>query len=123
MAEIKKFWIVSDPVRIDGSYAHYWEDPSIQDEEHRLAQIAGALTEGGYDVDTFVRVYMGTWHLGKGRWEKEHSKVYDDATSARADAEKRMAKARKIYEREKGDAAVPGKQASRLVARFRQSNP
>jgi hypothetical protein len=66
---------------------------------------------------------MGTWHRGKGRWEKEHSKVYDDAASARADAEKRMAKARKAYEAEKGDAAVPGKKASveRVVNRFRQT--
>ncbi len=121
MAEIKKFWIVSDPMKIDGSYAHYWEDPAILDQEHRLAQIAGALTEGGYDVDTFVRVYMGTWHKNKNAWAKEHTKVYDDAASARTDAEKRMTKARKAYEQEKGDAAVPGKQASvtRLIERFR----
>jgi len=118
MAEIKKFFIVSDPMKIDGSYAHYWEDPAIQSQEHRLIQICGALDEGGYDVDTFVRVYMGTWHRGKGQWDKEHSKVYDSAADARADAEKRMAKARKAYEAEKGDAAVAGKQASLPVARL-----
>ena len=118
MAEIDKFWIVSDPMKIDGSYAHYWEDPAIHDEEHRLAQIAGALSEGGYDVDTFVRIYMGTWHRGKNVWDKEHTKVYSDAGSARADAEKRMAKAKKVYEREKG----AGKQAARIAARFREAN-
>lgn len=113
MAEIKKFWIVSDPVKIDGSYSHYW-DATIQDDEHRLAQICGALPEGGYDVDMFVRVYMGTWHLGRGRWDKEHSKVYSDAASARADAEKRMAKATKAYENEKGSKTASSKVASRF---------
>lgn len=119
MAEIKKLWIVSDPMKIDGSYAHYWEDSAIQDHEHRLMQICGALDEGGYDIDTFVRIYEGTRHGGAGRWDKEHTKVYDNASEARQDAEKRMAKARKAYEREKGDAAVKGKQAAKLLARFR----
>lgn len=119
MAEIKKFWVVFDPMKIDGSYAHYWEDPAIQDQEHRLMQIAGALSEGGYDIHTLVSIYRGG--EGHKKWDKEHAKVYDDAASARADAEKRMAKARKAYEREKGDAAVAGKMASvsRLVERYR----
>lgn len=117
MAEIKKFWIVSDPQRVDGSFAWLWEDPSIQDEEHRLAQIAGALPEGGYDIDQLVRIYMGTWHLGRNRWDKEHTKIYDDASSARADAEKRMAKAKKIYEREKGTKTA----SERVLARFKET--
>ncbi len=98
--EVTRFWVVNDPMKIDGSYSHYWEDPAIHDEEHRLMQICAGLDEGGYSVDRFVNIYIG---MSQGsQWKKTRAKVYVDEASARADAVKRMAAAKKAYEREKG---------------------
>jgi hypothetical protein len=115
MAEIKKLWLVLDAPKATGSLDYLWEDSAIQDEEHRLAHFCGALSEGGYDVDQFVRVYWG----GQQRTLKENPKVYDDEASARKDAEKRLAKARTAYEKRSGKTAP--KTASlieRVITRF-----
>lgn len=57
-----------------------------------------ALEEGGYNIHQLVRLYDGTEAI-RGRWDKEHTKVYGDAASAKADAEKRMGALKKIYDR------------------------
>lgn len=114
MAEIKKFYICRDPEKIDGSFDHYFEDPAIKDEEHRLQQIMSESE--GRSIHGLVRVYMGT---GQDRWEKEHTKVYDDFASARADAVKRMAKVEKQYKAKKKTASDPV--ASKVAARFKSA--
>jgi len=116
MAEIKKLWLVSDAPKVDGTLDYLWEDPSIQDEDHRLAHFCGALQEGGYSVDQFAMVYAG----GGKRVLSEHPKVYDDAASAKKDAEKRLDAARKQYE--KRSVKTTPRTASlldRVVSRFR----
>jgi len=102
MAEVKKFWIVSDPPKVDGSWDWIWEDPAIVNSSDvdgmRMAQFCGALSEGGYSIHGLVRVYDGTETV-RGRWDKEHTKVYDDEGSAKTDATKRMNALKKIYDR------------------------
>lgn len=115
MAEVKKLWLVLDAPKADGNLDYLWEDPAMNGEEHRLAHFCGALPEGGYDIDQFVRVYWG----GQQRTLKENPKVYDDAASARKDAEKRLDKARKAYEGRSGKTAPrTASLAERVIARY-----
>jgi hypothetical protein len=100
MAEIKRFHLCRDPMRIEGSYDHLFEDPAIKDEDDRIAQL-GPIEEG-WSIHGLVRVYMGT---GQDQWEQEHTKIYADFASAKADAVKRLAKVRKQYEAKKTAAA------------------
>lgn len=108
MPEIKRFWIVSTPI---GNLDWLWTDDSVQDDEHRLAHFCGGLGEGGYDLDKFFRVMQGTVLTGPKTLWAEKTKIYDDEASARKEAEKRMAKAKKAYESRKT--------ASRVVDRFK----
>lgn len=109
MPEIKKVWLVSTPSN-QTNMDWLWTDPAMKNatDEDRLAQFCGALQEGGYDMDYFMRVVFGT---PANVWWREKSKVYDDAASARKDAEKRLAQAKKSYEGRKT--------ASRVVDRFK----
>ena len=113
MPEIKKFWPVHDAPEYAGSNGsdYLWTDPDIKSEEHRLAHFSSALEEGGHSLHKMIRIYNGT---GQDTWEKENTKVYDDAASARKDAEKRMAKAHQRFERRHPDAKV----AQQVVSRF-----
>lgn len=111
MAEIKNFWICHDPVKVDGSYDHLFEDPAITSEEVRIAQL-GPDSEG-MSIHRLVRVYVGT---GQDTWEREKTKVYEDFASAKADAEKRIAKLRKQYDKKKQASVDP--LVNRVVAKF-----
>lgn len=98
MAELRKLWIVVDA---DESVLDYPED-------HVLAHFCGALDEGGYSLDKFLRIYSGTGH---STWEKENTRVYDDEASARKDAEKRLSKLRSKSKKKTA--------STRLVERFK----
>lgn len=109
MPEIKKFWPVSDvPESWD-----LFTDPQFKDDEHRLAHFCGALDEGGYSIDKLVRIYTGT---GPDLWEKEKTKVYDNAADARKDAEARLKKARAKFEKKQKTASDPV--VARVATRF-----
>ena len=108
MAAIERFFIVST-VRVDNSTDWLFEDPAISNEGQRLAQFCGALDEGGYSVDRFVSIYLGT---PKGKWAEEQTKVYDNAAEAKRDAGQRVAKARKSYKRGRSK----GKKSSLLLS-------
>ena len=106
MPEIKKVWLVTTP---SGYHANMdWVFEDYKEEASQLAQFCGALQEGGYDMDKFMRVVYGT---PAATWWKEKSKVYDDEASARKDAEKRLEAARKKYESRKT--------ATRIAERFK----
>jgi hypothetical protein len=94
MAEIKKIWLVHDYPGMDVN--DLFTDPAIRDEEHRLQQLMG--DPSGYSPDTLFRIVFGT---GIHKFFAENPKLYDDAASARKDAESRVAKARAKYERTK----------------------
>jgi hypothetical protein len=108
MPEIKRVWLVVTPGN-QKDLDWLWTDPAMKNatDADRLEQFCGALAEGGYDMDKFMRVVFGT---PAAAWWKEKSKVYDDEASARKDAEKRLAKAKKAYEGRKT--------ASRVVDRY-----
>ena len=106
MPEIKKVWLVTTPSEYHADMNWVFEDYKEKDDQ--LAQFCGALKEGGYDMDKFMRIAFGTT---AATWWKEKSKVYDDEASARKDAEKRLEAARKKYESRKT--------ATRVVARFK----
>lgn len=110
MAEIKKFWIVSTPSG-QKDLDWLWTDPAVRDDEDRLAQFCGGLGEGGYDLDKFLRVMQGTVLMGGRKLWEEKTKIFDDEASARKEAEKRLAQAKKSYEGRKT--------ASRVVDRFK----
>ena len=95
MPELKKFWIVTDYVGNDPN--ELFTDRAILNDEHRLAQLCGALPEGGYSIHTVVRIYLGGG--GQDTWEQEKTKVYDNDTDAREDAEKRLAAYRAKFEK------------------------
>lgn len=82
MAEVRKLWIVRN------ASSGILDDSSLT-EGDRLLQFCAALDEGGYSMEKFLRIYEGT---GSEVWKSESTKVYDDAVSARRDAEKRLAK-------------------------------
>ena len=110
MPEVKKLWIVID-VPEDWNI---FTDPAIHNEEHRLLHYCGALDEGGYSLDKFLRVFSGT---GWEQWDKENPKVYDDGGSARKDAEKRLAKDKaKFLKKHPEMKAKLEKQASDSIA-------
>lgn len=116
MAEIKLLWIVKNVIKVDGSLDWLFEDPAVVDDDHRLAHYCGALDEGGYDIDKFVRIYWG----GKGHltWDKEKSKLYADEASARADAQKRFKRDKTAYERRKKQPDAAKTAAARVAARY-----
>jgi hypothetical protein len=116
MAEIKKLWLVVDaPTGEDNTLDYLWEDKAIHDEEHRLAHYCGALPEGGYDIYQFIRVWTGGVEYRKS----DNPKVYDDAASAKKDAEKRLAKARAAYEKRTGKTAPKtASMTERVITRF-----
>lgn len=100
MAELKKLWLVSDLPK-GMTVEELFEDDAIQDDEHRLQHFCGALGDDGpYSFDKLLRVVFGTPGGIAGVFA-ENPKLYGDEASARADADKRFAKARKAYERTK----------------------
>lgn len=90
MAEIKKFWMVRDMLKLE----HLFEDPILKTDAERVGQLMG--DQEGMSIHKIVRIYMGT---GQDLWEKENTKLYDDAASAKKDAEARLKKARAKYEK------------------------
>ena len=121
MAEIKALWLVHNVTKVDGSLDWLFEDPAVQDDEHRLAHYCGALDEsGGYSIDQFVRVYWGG--EGHKRSGPDKYRLYSDEASARKDAETRLKKDRAAYERRKNKARAKGKgkvkMAERVAARY-----
>lgn len=105
MPEVKKLWIVTDQP------SSVLTDPAIKTEEHLLLQFCGALDEGGYSMDKFLRIYEGTGHE---TWKKENTKVYTEATGAEEDAKKRLNKLRSRSERK----SAPKNSAERVAQMF-----
>lgn len=69
MAEIKKIWVVTDPTDVSEMIDILYEPPNMQK--------------------------FADWVTGTNtsrRWAQEHVKLYSDESSARRDAEARMAK-------------------------------
>lgn len=120
MAEIDRFWICHDPMKIDNSYAWLWEDPAIKDDEIRLAQL-GPAPDVSWSIHGLVRIYRS-----QSEWEKERTKLYGNFADAKKDAEKRLAKARKHYEKELAQRGGKAKTASSVeqsvVERFKAAN-
>jgi hypothetical protein len=123
MPEIKKFWPVHNAPTYSGSDGtnYLWTDETIKDDEHRLAHFCGAFEEGGFTIHHMIRIYNGT---GQGRWEKENTKVYDNAADAKKDAEARFKKAKAKFDASQSDAQDEarasqkrGGLAERVVAR------
>lgn len=90
MAEIKKVWLVQD--KIGGDTDELFTDARYETEVDRLNEF---YEKEGLTIDRFVIRIMGT---PGNAFEEENSKVYDDASSAKKDAEGRLEKARKQYE-------------------------
>lgn len=100
MAEITKFWMIHSFYGGSHPVEGLFEDKAIKDDEHRLAQFG--YEDEGMDIHRLVSIYDGT---PKGAWQKEKTKLYDNAADAKKDAEKRLNAARKKYEKMKKSAS------------------
>lgn len=119
MPELKKIWFVHDEPGEDGTHDWLWDE--LKDDEERLFQLCGGL---GSDGDTSPRyLFSVMFGTGNSRWFNQNPKLFSDEASARAEAQKRLDKFKKQYDKRQGKKkeAAADPLVARVVAKVANS--